>query len=115
RASGLTAQLRAYCRKTTVEPRVLDLNEVVAQSTRLLRPLLTEGITLVTDLAKDLGGVRADPAQVEQVILNLAVNAKDAMPHGGRLTIETRALRLREGNGTAPPDLLPGEYVRLAV
>jgi PAS domain S-box-containing protein len=115
RAAGLTAQLRAFGRKTPVEPRVLDLNEVVAQSARLLRPLLAEGIALVTDLADDLSGVRADPAQVEQVILNLAVNAKDAMPRGGRLTIETRAVRLREGNGPASPDLPSGDYVRLAV
>ena len=111
RATGLAAQLRAFGRKATVEPRVLNLNDVVLQSVRLLRHLLGEGITLVTDLAGDLSGVKADPTQMEQVILNLAVNAKDAMPHGGRLTIETRALRLREGGDTDPP----GEYVRLVV
>lgn len=111
RATGLAAQLRAFSRKAPVEPRVLNLNEVVGQSVRLLRHLLGESIVLVTDLANDLNGVRADPAQIEQVILNLVVNAKDAMPHGGRLTIQTRALRTREDR----TDLPPGEYALLAV
>jgi two-component system, cell cycle sensor histidine kinase and response regulator CckA len=115
RAAELTAQLRAFGRKATDEPRILDLNEVVSRSARLLRPLLGEGITLVIDPADDLNGVRAGPMQVEQMILNLAVNAKDAMPRGGRLTIKTRALRLPEGGETAYPDLPPGEYVLLAV
>jgi two-component system, cell cycle sensor histidine kinase and response regulator CckA len=112
RATELAAQLRAFSRKAPVEPHVLNLNEVVGQSVRLLRHLLGNGIALVTDLADDLNEVKVDPAQIEQVILNLVANAKDAMPRGGRLTIETRALRLREDGTTGLP---PGEYVQLAV
>ncbi len=115
RAAGLTAQLLAFSRRTIVEPKVLDLNEVVSQSASLLRRLIGEDITLATALAPDLKRVKADPTQVEQVILNLAVNAKDAMPKGGKLTIETRRMRLREADKVAYPDLSPGEYVQLAV
>ena len=115
RAAGLTARLLAFSRKATFEPRILDLNEVVAQSILLLRRLLGSGITLVTDLAHDPCGVKADPTQMEQVILNLAINAKDAMPRGGRLTIETHGIRLRDPDRSAYPDLPPGDYVRLAV
>jgi len=115
RATGLTAQLLAFSRNTTFEPRVLNLNEVISQSVRILHRLLGPDIELVTDLAADLNGVRADPTQMEQVLLNLAINAKDAMPHGGRLRIETRGLRRTEADGAAPPDLPPGDYVRLLV
>jgi two-component system, cell cycle sensor histidine kinase and response regulator CckA len=115
RATGLTAQLLTFSRKAPNEPRTLDLNDVVLRSARLLRPLLGERITLVTDLTNDLGRVKADPAQVEQVILNLVVNAKDAMPLGGRLTIETRPFKLQKEERVSYPDLLPGEYVLLAV
>jgi PAS domain S-box-containing protein len=114
RAAGLTTQLLASSRTAPAEPRTLDLNETVARSARLLRRLLGEGVTLVTDLTGAPAGVRADPAELEQVILNLAVNAKDAMPRGGRLTVATRTLRLREGDW-AYPDLPPGEYMLLAV
>jgi PAS domain S-box-containing protein len=114
RAAGLTTQLLAFSRKQPAAPRVFDLNEVVAQSTRLLRYLLGDGIALVPDLAANPAQVRADPAQVEQIVLNLAVNAKDAMPHGGRLTIATRAVRLGEPDRTGD-DLPPGAYVLLRV
>ena len=115
RAAGLTAQLLAFSRKAIVEPKVLDLNDIVTQSAKLLRRLIGEDITLTTVLAPDLNRVRADPTQVEQVILNLAVNAKDAMPRGGRLTIETRGVRLREEEVLVYPDLPHGDYVQLAV
>ena len=115
RAAGLTAQLLAFSRKAVVEPKVLDLNEVVSQSAKLLRRLIGEDITLATALAPGLERVKADPTQVEQVILNLAVNAKDAMPRGGKLTIETRGVRLHQEDATLYPDLSPGRYVQLAV
>jgi two-component system, cell cycle sensor histidine kinase and response regulator CckA len=115
RAAGLTAQLLAFSRKAIVEPKVLDLNAVVMQSANLLRRLIGEDITLATALAPGLDHIKADPTQVEQVILNLAVNAKDAMPRGGKLTIETRALTLREEDTANYPDLTHGRYVQLAV
>jgi len=115
RAAGLTAQLLAFSRKAIVEPKVLDLNEVVTQSASLLRRIIGEDITLATALAPGLERVKVDPTQVEQVILNLAVNAKDAMPRGGQLTIETRGLQLREEDVALYPDLRQGRYIQLAV
>lgn len=115
RASGLTAQLLAFSRKTVVEPKVLDLNEIVSQSARLLQRVIGENIALATALDPGLDRVKVDPTQVEQVILNLAVNAKDAMPAGGKLTIETHGMRLREEDAALYPDLPPGRYVQLAV
>jgi PAS domain S-box-containing protein len=114
RAAGLTAQLLAFSRKAIVEPKVLDLNAVVMQSANLLRRLIGEDITLATALAPGLERIKADPTQIEQVILNLAVNAKDAMPTGGKLTIETRATTLRDED-TLYPDLPRGRYVQLAI
>jgi two-component system cell cycle sensor histidine kinase/response regulator CckA len=115
RAAALTAQLLAFSRKAIVEPKVLDLNEVVDQLERLLRRLIGEDILLTTALVRDLQLVRADPTQMEQIVLNLAVNARDAMPRGGKLTIETQNVDLREGGTTPYPDLQPGRYVQLAV
>ena len=90
RAAGLTRQLLAFSRRQVLEPRVVDLNAHVAETERLLRRLIGEDVILSTSLAPDVGRVRVDPGQLEQVLLNLAVNARDAMPRGGRLSIETR-------------------------
>jgi PAS domain S-box-containing protein len=115
RAARLTAQLLAFSRNAIVEPKVLDLNEVVSRSAQLLRRLIGEDVALATVLAPGLSRVKADPTQVDQVLMNLAVNAKDAMPRGGRLTIETRDVRLRAEDAAMYPDLPPGGYVQLAV
>ncbi|MDB5309730.1 MAG: Blue-light-activated protein [Gemmataceae bacterium] len=111
RAAGLTGQLLAFSRKAIVEPKVLDLNEVIDSTGKMLRRLIGEDITLTTVLSPALSRVRIDPGQVEQVIMNLAVNARDAMPRGGRLSIETADAEVRPGD----PDLPPTLHVRLAV
>ncbi|MEO8635652.1 MAG: PAS domain S-box protein [Gemmatimonadales bacterium] len=99
RAAALTQQLLAFSRKQVLEPRVVDLNTIVSGIARMLRRTIGENIELVTRLASDLGPVRADPVQLEQVLLNLAVNARDAMPRGGRLLIETQNTPLESGPG----------------
>jgi PAS domain S-box-containing protein len=114
RAAGLTAQLLAFSRKAIIEPRVIDLNDIVSQSERLLRRLIGEDVLLATALAPGLHRVKADAGQLEQVVLNLAVNARDAMPRGGQLTIETTNAEVVPGMA-AYPDLKPGRYVQLAV
>jgi two-component system, cell cycle sensor histidine kinase and response regulator CckA len=90
RAAKLTRQLLAFSRRQVLQPRVLDLNDVIRNMEGLLRRLIGEHIDLGTSLEPELGSVRADQGQLEQVVMNLAVNARDAMPHGGKLTIETR-------------------------
>ena len=94
RAATLTRQLLAFSRRQVMEPRVLDLNAVVNNMDRMLKRLIGDDIELYTALDGSLGTVKADPGQIEQVIMNLAVNARDAMPTGGRLTIETRTIEL---------------------
>ncbi|HSR91788.1 MAG TPA: PAS domain S-box protein [Gemmatimonadales bacterium] len=97
RAAALTQQLLAFSRKQVLERRVVDLNQIVAGITRMLDRTIGEDIELVTDLAPELGRVHADAIQLEQVLLNLAVNARDAMPEGGRLTIETMNVQSEAG------------------
>ena len=94
---------------------MIDLNALTRDAGKLLRRLLGEDIELVTLLAPDVGAVRIDPGQFEQVIINLAVNARDAMPNGGRLIIETSNILLGPDYVAGHPDVLLGEYVQLAV
>jgi PAS domain S-box-containing protein len=115
RAAALIRQLLAFSRKQVLQPRVLDLNVVVAGMTRMLRRLAGEAIDLVTVLGPGLGRVRADPGQVEQVILNLVVNARDAMPRGGQATLETADVTLDADFARHHVDVQPGPYVMLAV
>jgi two-component system, cell cycle sensor histidine kinase and response regulator CckA len=115
RATSLTRQLLAFSRKQMLAPKVLNIQTVVADMEKILRRLIGEDIQLETSSAADLGLVKADRSQIEQVIMNLAVNARDAMPQGGRLTIETANVEL-DSTCTHPPAVLaPGQYVMLAV
>ncbi len=115
RAASLTRQLLAFSRRQVMEPRVIDLNRVLEGTEKILRRLIGEDIELKVRLAPDLWKVKADPAQVEQVIMNLAVNARDAMPRGGVLAIETTNVKLDEVYARDHVGVKPGEYVMLAV
>jgi PAS domain S-box-containing protein len=115
RASGLTRQLLAFSRKQTLLPRVLDLSNAVAEIEKMLRRLIGEDIELHTIRGAAIGHVKADPAQIEQVILNLALNARDAMPKGGKLIIEVANATLGEDYTRLHVGVLPGEYVLLTV
>jgi PAS domain S-box-containing protein len=115
RASSLTRQLLAYSRRQLLQPRVLNLNSVVHAMESLLRRLIGEDIRLRVTAAEPLGAVRADPGQIEQVIVNLAVNARDAMPHGGELIIETADVELDQVYAQDHIPVLPGRYIMLAV
>src|SRR3989442_485896 len=115
RAAELTRQLRAFSRRQVLAPKVLDMNAVVSQMDKMLRRLIGEDVELVTQLARDLRPLSADPGQLEQVLLNLAVNARDAMPRGGRLTIETANVVLTEEYSERHHRLPPRQYLLLAV
>ncbi|HKM46860.1 MAG TPA: response regulator [Terriglobales bacterium] len=115
RATSLTRQLLAFSRKQMLAPKVLDLNEVVAENLKMLTRMIGEDIDLVMVPGPGLGAVRADPGQIDQVIMNLAVNARDAMPHGGKLTIETASVTLDENFARTHAPLTPGDYIMLAI
>jgi PAS domain S-box-containing protein len=115
RAAALTRQLLAFSRKALVEPRVLNLKDVVADTHSLLRRVIGEDINLATLSDPEVGSVKADPGQITQLLLNLAVNARDAMPTGGRLTIEIRNVHLDSSYAQGHVEARPGPYVLLAV
>jgi len=115
RAASLTRQLLAFGRRQMLQPKVLALNHVVADMESMLQRLIGEDVELITKLDSDLGTVRADPGQIEQVLLNLAVNARDAMPEGGRLLVETWNASIAAGTTRERVTILPGAYVVLAV
>jgi PAS domain S-box-containing protein len=115
RATALTRQLLAISRRQVLEPKVLDLNALVANLDQMLRRLIREDIVLLTVLDPALGRVRADQSQIEQVMMNLALNARDAMPEGGRLTIETADVELDEVYCRTHAEVSPGPHVMLAV
>ncbi len=117
RAAALTRQLLIFSRKHVVQPRIVDLNEIVGDMYSLLRRLIGEDISIVVRADATIGRVKADPVQIEQLIMNLAVNARDAMPRGGTLTLETANVDVGHGHERADETLprAPGQYVMLAI
>ena len=115
RAAGITRQLLAFSRKQMLSPRIINLNDIVLNLDSLLRRLIGEDIEVLTAPAQNLGTVKADPGQIEQVVMNLALNARDAMPNGGKLTLETANAALDEAYAHGHQPVEPGNYVMLAV
>jgi len=115
RAAGLTRQLLAFSRKQVLNPQVVGLNPMIKDLQKMLNRLIGEDIELSAILQEDLGKVKVDLGQMEQVVMNLAVNARDAMPRGGRLVIETRNVMIEKGSVESNPEIPPGAYVTLSV
>jgi signal transduction histidine kinase len=115
RAAALTQQLLAFARKQVIQPTIVDLNHLIDDMDKMLRRLIGADIELVSLPAPELGSVRADPGQLGQVLLNLALNSRDAMPNGGTLTFETANVRLDGDFARVHPGMAPGDYVLLTV
>jgi CheY-like chemotaxis protein len=115
RAAALTRQLLAFSRRQTSQPRVIDLNEILSEMDKLLQRVIGADVDICTRAGRGLDRVKVDPGQIEQVIMNLAVNARDAMPTGGRLTIETANALLERPRPTIGGDVPAGRYVTLTV
>jgi len=115
RAAALTGQLLAFSRKQVLAPQVFDLNAAVVHIEKMLQRLIGEDIQLITQLAPDAISIKADPGQIDQILMNLAVNARDAMPQGGRLTIETRNVEIDDKFGYSHAESQRGQFVQLAV
>ncbi|MEO7999765.1 MAG: PAS domain S-box protein [Gemmatimonadaceae bacterium] len=115
RAGALTGQLLAFSRKTILQPKILDINTVVGETGTMLRRMIGEDVRFSTILQKDIERIRVDPGQLTQVLMNLAVNARDAMPKGGTLTVETQNVELSAEYASTHPDCNPGPHVMLAM
>ncbi|MBF0558352.1 MAG: response regulator [Nitrospirae bacterium] len=115
KASGITRQLLAFSRKQMIEPQILSPNSLIADFSRMMKRLLGEDIKLVTDFAPDLGNVKADPSQIEQILMNLSVNARDAMPDGGEMLLRTANVEMDELYALSHFVVTPGEYVMMVV
>jgi two-component system cell cycle sensor histidine kinase/response regulator CckA len=115
RAAALTSQLLAFSRRQVFQPKILDLNALVTDLQKMLRRLIGEDIDMVALLDLELGAVKADPSQLQQVIMNLVVNARDAMPYGGKLTIETANVELDREYTSRHIEVMPGSYVMISI
>jgi len=114
-AANLIRQLLAFSRKQIVKPQNINFNSLISNLDKMLRRLISENIELITSLAPNLGQIKADPGQLEQVLVNLVVNARDAMPEGGKLLIETKNITLDQEYVRLHPQIPPGNYVQLSV
>lgn len=115
RATSVTSRLLAFSRKQMLKPKVININSIILNMTSMLHRIIGEDVELTTMTAPDLGACRVDPGQVEQVILNLAVNARDAMPNGGRLLLETSNAILSDQDLKTNPEGVPGSYIQISV
>ncbi len=115
RAGALTNQLLSFSRRQIMRPRVINVNTVIEQIEKMLRRLIGEDVELVLDLSSNIGNIHVDPGQIEQMVVNLVVNSRDAMPLGGRITIETEDVFLDESYARTHLGVKPGEFVMIAV
>jgi len=115
KASDLTNQLLAFSRKQMLQPRVVCLNELIRDGEKMLRRLIREDVELVFDMSPEAGQVKVDPGQMSQILMNLSANARDAMPHGGKLIIETRNVDFASRMATGHAEMQPGRYVMMAI